>query len=438
MERLAIAQLLDWKNRTRRKPLLLDGARQVGKTWLVERLFGERHFPAVHRVDFLAEPDIAGIFDDGLEPEQIIANLEISRGRKISLETDLVFLDEVGECQPAIDSLKYFAERMPRAHICATGSNIGLLGSFPVGKVEFLELFPMCFEEFVMASENHLLHQAFQERRRGRTVHRELWSMLLDYYFVGGMPEAVDAWFNRGRSGSPLERTGAVKKIHRDLIAGYQRDFGKYGGKQHAEHIEAVFRNIPGQLARVMDDSVKRFMFKGVIENKSRYQQLRGPTNWLVRAKLASQCFPIDSRPTVPLEALAKENIFKLFLFDVGLLGHMLNMEYADQRAQAASYKGFIAENFVQNELRSRLRNPTYSWAESRGEIEFLHRCQSGEIIPVEVKSGARTRAKSLRAYIERYAPAHTVKLTGTEGKWPDKGRDLVWPLYYARHLDQL
>jgi len=438
MERLAIAQLLHWKRRNQRKPLLLDGARQVGKTWLVERLFGERHFPAVHRVDFLAEPDIAGIFGDGLEPERIIANLEISRGKQISLETDLVLFDEVGECQQAIDSLKYFAERMPQAHICATGSNIGLLGSFPVGKVEFLELFPMCFEEFVMASENRLLRQALEERRRGQTVHRELWSLLLDYYFVGGMPEAVDAWFNRGRDGSPFEKSEAVKKIHRDLIAGHQRDFGKYGSRLHAGHIEAVFQSIPGQLARVMDDSVKRFVFKGVIENKSRYQELRGPINWLMQAKLASKCFPIDSRPTMPLKALAKENIFKLFLFDVGLLGHMLNMEYADQRAQAASYKGFIAENFVQNELRSRVRSPTYSWAEGHGEIEFLHRCQSGEIIPVEVKSGARTKAKSLRAYIERYAPAHTVKLTGTEGKWPDKGRDLVWPLYYAQHLDAL
>ncbi|MYH84745.1 MAG: AAA family ATPase, partial [Gammaproteobacteria bacterium] len=160
MERLAIEQLLNWKKQKHRKPLLLDGARQVGKTWLVERLFGKRHFPSVHMVDFLAEPGIASIFDDGLEPEQIMANLEISRGKKISLETDLILFDEVGECQQAIDSLKYFAERMPHAYLCATGSNIGLLGSFPVGKVEFLELFPMCFEEFVMASENRLLHEA--------------------------------------------------------------------------------------------------------------------------------------------------------------------------------------------------------------------------------------------------------------------------------------
>ena len=436
MERLATEQLLDWKNRKQRKPLLLDGARQVGKTWLVERIFGKRNFPAVHLVDFLAEPNIAGIFGHGLEPDWIIANLEIARGRKISLDTDLILFDEVGECQQAIDSLKYFAERMPHAYICATGSNIGLLGSFPVGKVEFLELFPMCFEEFVMASENRLLHEAFKERHRGQTIHGELWSLLLDYYFVGGLPEAVQAWFNS--DGSPLERSELVKKIHRDLLAGYQRDFGKYGGKLNAGHIEAVFRNIPGQLAKVMDDSVKRFVFKGVVENKSRYQELRGPINWLVQAKLASKCFPVDCRPVAPLEALTKDNIFKLFLFDIGLLGHMLNMEYSDQRAQAASYKGFIAENFVQNELRSRVQNPTWSWAEGRSEIEFLHRCRNGEIIPVEVKSGSRTKARSLRAYVERYAPEHTVILSGKAGKWPDDDPNLVWPLYYAQYLGEL
>lgn len=437
MERLATAQLLDWKNQKTRKPLLLDGARQVGKTWLVERLFGKKSFPAVHTVDFLAEPNIAGIFDDGLEPARIISNLEISRGQKISLDTDLILFDEVGECQQAIDSLKYFAERMPYAFICATGSNIGLLGSFPVGKVKFLELFPMCFEEFVMASDNRPLHEAFQEQRMGQTVHGELWSLLLDYYFVGGMPEAVQAWFHS--DGSPLERSERVKNIHRDLIAGYQRDFGKYGGKLNAGHIEAVFRNIPGQLARVMDDSVKRYKFKDVIAKKSRYQELQGPISWLEQAKLASKCYPIDCQPVAPLKVLAKDNFFKLFLFDVGLLGHMLNMEYVDQRAQAASYKGFIAENFVQNELvRSLERYPTYSWSQARSEIEFLHRCRDGEIIPVEVKSGARIQARSLSAYVERYAPRYTVKLTGTVGEWPEEGTKLVWPLYYTQYLGKL
>ena len=190
--------------------------------------------------------------------------------------------------------------------------------------------------------------------------------------------------------------------------------------------------------AKVMDDSVKRYVFRGVIENKRRYQELQGPISWLEQAKLASKCYPVDCRPVAPLEALTKDNIFKLFLFDVGLLGHMLDMEYSDQRVQAASYKGFIAENFVQNELRSRVRYPTYSWAESRSEIELPHRCRDGEIIPVEVKSVSRTKARSLRAYVERYEPGHTVILSGKAGKWPDEGPSLIWPLYYAQYLGEL
>ncbi|MCY4357945.1 MAG: ATP-binding protein [Gammaproteobacteria bacterium] len=436
MKRLAIEKLLYWKNQKQRKPLLLDGARQVGKTWLAERLFGGKHFQAVHKADFLAEPRLMRIFDNGLQSTQVIANLEISLNSKINLDSDLILFDEVGECQQAVNSLKYFAEDMPQAYICATGSNIGLLGSFPVGKVEFLELFPMCFEEFVMASGKHLLHEAFQERHHGQVVHNELWSLLLDYYFIGGMPEAVHAWFSQ--DDSPLERSDAVTKIHRSLIAGYQQDFGKYDSKQNAGHIEAVFRNVPRQLARVMDDSVQRYVFKDVITNKRRYQELRGPINWLEQAKLISKCYQIDCRPSAPLTTLAKENIFKLFLFDIGLLGYMLNMSYAEQRRQAASFKGFIAENFVQNELRTQVSYPTFSWAKARGEIEFLYKCQGGEIIPVEVKSGSRSRARSLRTYVDRYSPKNTVKLIGTAGNEPDAGPDYVWPLYYAQYLSKL
>ena len=436
MERLATEQLLRWKNRPERKPILLDGARQVGKTSLVEQLFGEKHFPAVHKLDFLAEPSLASIFAESLDPEHTINSIEILRGVTINPATDLIFFDEVGECQQAVDSLKYFAERLPQAFLCATGSNIGLLASFPVGRVEFLELFPMCFEEFVMASGNQPLLKAFRAQSRGKAVYDALWPLLLDYYFVGGMPEAVKAWFND--EGSPFERSRRVQSIHGDLISGYLRDFGKYSGKEHARQIESVFMNIPRQLSRVMDDSVKRFRFSGVTENKKRYAELRGPISWLEKTKLASKCFQIEGRPAAPLDALAKENIFKLFLFDVGLLGYLLDMGYKEQLAQKFSYKGFIAENFVQNELRARVRYPIYSWAKANAEIEFLHKCKNGEIIPVEVKSASKTRARSLRSYVDRYAPAGTVKLIGAPGKSDDEGPNLIWPLYYAQFLREL
>ena len=436
MERLLNQKLIRWKNQPLRKPLLLDGARQVGKSYLIEQLFGKPRFSKVHKLDFLQEPDLAELFADGLRPESIITNLEIRRNTKVDLASDLIFFDEIGECQAAVDSLKYFAEELPAAFVCASGSSIGLLGSFPVGKVEFMELFPMTFEEFVMAAANPKLLDAFCEQRRGAQIHAALWSLLLDYYFVGGMPEAVQAWFDGG--GGLLERCEQVTRTHDALIAGYQVDFGKYSGKIHAAHLLSVFRNIPRQLSRNLDGSVQRFVFKDVLEKKRRYVELRSPIDWLEKAKLASKCFTLDCRPTAPLAALAKENMFKLFLFDLGILSRLLDMGYAEHQAQRIAYKGFIAENFVQNELRAQGHYPTYAWQQARGEIEYLLKNRSGEVIPVEVKSGSRTRAKSLRAYIDRYAPSRALKLIGGYSTEVDEGEVLVWPLYDAGFLHRL
>ena len=436
MERLITEELLRWRNQATRKPLLIDGARQVGKTYLVDRLFGGAHFPKVHKLDFSREPGLAAIFADGLQPEQIVSNIEIRRNTKVDPNTDLIFLDEIGECQPALDSLKYFADEMPRAYVCASGSSIGLLDSFPVGRVEYLELFPMTFEEFVMAQGNARLVGAFREQVRGRQIHEMLWSLLRDYYFVGGMPEAVEAWFET--PGSALECCERVIRIQDALINGYLRDFGKYSGKLVAGHLEAVFRNIPRQLSKSMDGSVQRFAFKDVIERKRRYAELRGPIDWLEKAKLASKCYTIDCKPSLPLAALARDNMFKLFLFDVGILGRLLEMSYAEQRAQSTYYKGFIAENFVQNELRASGIYPAYAWQQARSEIEFLVKSREGEVVPVEVKSGQRTRAKSLNAYVERFAPTNTLKLIGGFVSDTKQSGAIVWPLYDATFVRRI
>lgn len=437
MERLLTDELLAWKRQPARKPILLDGARQVGKTYLVEKLFGERTFRKVHKLDFRLEPHLTELFVESLDPREVISNIELRLDTDVDIDRDLIVFDEVGECQAAVDSLKYFAEDLPGAYVCATGSNIGLLESFPVGKTLQLELFPMCFEEFLMASGHSRSLQAFRERKRGQAVHRQLWSLLLDYYFVGGMPEAVAEWFEDDHEDGLRARVVRVGRIHRDLIAGFQRDFGKYAGKLHAQHINMVFTNIPRQLATSQDDSVQRFKFRGVIERKRRYEDLRGPIDWLEKANLARKCYPINCRPATPLWAMARANIFKLFLFDVGLLGRMLGLEYADQQSQSLHFKGYIAENFVQNELNAQVSYPTYGWEQAQAQVEFLHRCRDGEIIPVEVKSGARTRARSLRSYIDRYRPRRAIKLIGGPG-----GKETAlletWPLYYAQYLRDL
>ena len=436
MERLLLQQLLDWKKRDKRKPILLDGARQTGKSYLLEKLFGA-HFIQVVRLDFLEQPHFADLFTDSLRPDDILANIELALDLAIDRKNALIIFDEVGECQAAVNSLKFFAEQKPDMFICASGSNVGLLASFPVGKVELLELYPLTFEEFLWAAQQPRLVKAFEELNLSKVAHEKLFSVLIDYYFVGGMPEAVDAWFNSHGDPSIIERTGRVSSVHDALIAGYERDFGKYSDKISAQQINAVFRNIPKQLAQHVDDSVKRFKFKDVIKNVSRYQQLAGPIDWLEKCKLVSKCHPIDSQPTSPLPALSKDNIFKLFFFDVGLLGHLLGLSYREHREQGFSYKGYIAENFVQNEWVAQQGGPTYSWEYARSEIEFLFKSSTDALIPVEVKSGKRTRAKSLSVYVDRYSPQKTIKLVGSTG-FVDDLKALVLPLYFASKVTQL
>ena len=434
MHRLLQDNLLAWKRAPRRKPVLIDGARQTGKTHLVEHLFGARLFRKVHKLDFNLLPQLANVFADGLAPRTVVDNIEVQFNEGVDLAHDLIFFDEVGECQPALDSLKHFAEQAPEAYVCATGSNIGLLDSFPVGKVRRMELFPLCFEEFVMASGQTRLLEMFRSRAESRTAHERLWSLFLDYTFVGGMPEAVAAWFD---GGGMAERIAQVEGIHSDLVAGFERDFGKYAGPVHAQHIDAVFHNIPRQLEAMLDESVRRYRFQGVVPRKRGYQDLRGPIEWLEKSRLAWKCYSVVSRPTPPLPHLTKESRFRLFLFDIGILRHLLRLPYALQRAPNYAYRGFMAENFVQTEMCARVGYPTYGWAEGRAEIEFLHQARNGEIVPVEVKSRRRSRARSLSSYIARYAPERAVTLTVE----PRGGRDGVvtnWPLYEAQFLREL
>ena len=438
LQRLFTERLVAWKEKTARKPLLLDGARQVGKSWMIEKAFGRQHFDRVLKLDFLANPGLGELFASSLNPEDIIQNIELELGVDFSPATDLLFFDEIGECQRALNSLKFFAEQRPEIFLCASGSNIGLLDSFPVGKVEAYELFPLSFEEFVMAAGNEKLLAAFRNGSRIQAAHNKLWKLFLDYFFVGGMPEAVSTWYTSRDSLVGInERCERVSRVHFDLLTGYQRDFGKYAGKTNAQHIEQVFRNVPLQLSKNIDASVKRYRFSGVIDRKRSYMDLSGPIEWLEKTKLVSRCYPIDCEPKSPLSAYRKENFFKLFLFDIGLLGHMLNISYKEHLQQSFEYKGYLAENFVQNELRTMGYYPTYSWEFRQAEIEFLYKTSDGEIVPVEVKSGSRTRAKSLRAYIERYSPKRTLKLIGAAGGNQNE-QNITWPLYYAEKLKNL
>ena len=432
MERDLLTALLRWKAKPERKPLLIDGARQTGKTYLLQELFG-RQFAKVLRIDFLESPQMQDAFAGSLNPADVLGNIELLTGQPFNMATDLLILDEIGECPRAVTALKYFAEQTPQAFIAASGSNIGLLNTFPVGKVEQYNLRPLTFREFLLASGETLLLKAYDAGQNSVAAHTKLFDKLTDYYFTGGMPEAVSLWFAMAEQ-SPLERVKAVSQVHADLLAGYVRDFGKYSGKVDAALIEAVFTAVPAQLAAVLDESVKRFKFKQVYERKSRYQELESGIIWLEKCRLILKNYPVEGTPRSPLAAYKKDNMVKLFLFDVGLLNHMLGVSYLEIKQQNYDYKGYIAENFVQQELAALGIDPTFSWSDARAEIEFILADSSGNVIPLEVKSGKRTKARSLQSYIEKCNPAKTIKLTGTQGSSPLEQQHLVYPLYYTAH----
>ncbi|WP_235676598.1 MULTISPECIES: ATP-binding protein [unclassified Vibrio] len=433
MKRTLLDHLLAWKSKKIRKPLLIDGARQTGKTFLLQELLGKT-FENVLRIDFLENPEFMDAFSGSLSPDDIITNIELLTGNVFNPSTDLLILDEIGECPRAVTALKYFAEKAPEAYVAASGFNIGLLTSFPVGKVEQHNLRPLTFKEFVWASGENALLNAFERQLNAPAAHTKLFDLLTDYYFVGGMPEAVRSWFERSEL-SVIERLEAVSEVHKNLIEGYMRDFGKYSGKIDAQLIESVFRSIPAQLSSVYDDSVKRFKFKGVHERKSRYAEYESAIAWLHKCRLALKNHPIEGQPRTPMAAYQKENTVKLFLFDVGLLNHMLGTGYREIKQQGYEYKGYVAENYVQQEITALGIEPSFSWGDARAKIEFIVTDDLGRVIPVEVKSGKRTRAKSLQSYIEKCCPHKTIKLTGTQGSPATETKHIVMPLYYTEYL---
>lgn len=433
MQRRLLDKLLAWKARPKRKPLVVDGARQTGKTYLLQTLLGQEFSNTLH-IDFLENPAMAEAFAASLTPTDVINNLELLSGQRFNPASDLLILDEIGECPRAVTALKYFAEKAPEMFVTASGSNIGLLRSFPVGKVEQHNLRPLSFREFLWASDQSGLIKAFESQLNSPAAHTELFGQLTDYYFTGGMPEAVTTWFELAEQ-SILERTQAVSTIHADLVEGYKRDFGKYSGKLDAQLIESVFTHIPSQLSSVLDESVKRFRFKGVYNSKSRYADFESAISWLHRCRLTLQNHPVSGTPRSPLAAYQKDHQVKLFLFDVGLLNHMLGTGYKEIKLQGYEYKGYIAENFVQQEFAAQGVEPSFSWTDARAEIEFIMANDSGQLVPIEVKSGNRTRAKSLQSYITKCQPHRTIKLTGTQGSSVLEREHLVMPLYFAEFV---
>lgn len=433
MNRALMAQLDQWRIRESRKPILLEGARQVGKTYLLEQ-FGSQRFPAYHRFDFVEEPDLASIFDADLRPERLLRDLGLARDTDIDPQRDLLIFDEIQRCPKALASLKYFAERMPEAFVCGSGSLLGLGLSddlFPVGKTEHLHLHPMTFREFLLGMGCEKLEEAWASMSvhepLPELIHRKLWEHFKYYLITGGLPEVVDA-FSKGRE-RLTETFARVRALQKGLIADYLNDMAKHSGKLESVRIEAVFRSVPVQLARETT-GVHKFVFRGVLPTASRYSMLQGPIAWLLKAGLIHKV-AITSQVELPLDASTNERRFKLYLFDVGILGAMLELNPKTIFSyDYGHYKGYFAENAVLQELVARWQAVPHCWQSNTSEIEFLLDID-GEAVPIEVKAGVNAKAKSLKVFREKYHPSRTLLLTAGQARMLGEGHAHL-PLYLA------
>jgi predicted AAA+ superfamily ATPase len=434
MHRSLLATLIDWKNSEDRPPIMLDGARQVGKSFLIETLFGEKYFNHVFKINFEDSPTAANLFNGSLKADELIEQISIFLGKDFNAATDLLFFDEVGLCEPALNSLKYFKEQRPDIFICASGSNMGLIKRYPVGQALELTLYPMSFYEFVLAANNAPLIRAFDNQDRNDAVHEKLTELFRQFLFVGGMPAAVSKWYS---SQSPIvQKSQEVRKIQNDLIKGYVRDFGKYdiNNKFLATQLESVFRNIPKQLSQSIDTGVKRFKFSKIIKGKDRYKDLHTIIDYLASTHLLSKSKIIEGKPISPLSTVELEGRFKLFCHDVGILHALLEVSYPQIIQQSFPYKGYMAENFAQNELLANGVGTSYSWRSGNSaELEFLITNALGDVIPLEIKSGKKTKAKSLELYIKEYHPKAAYKLCDLIGGFREELTH-TRPLYYISH----
>lgn len=437
MKRLCMQKLHAWNEKKGRKPLILSGVRQTGKTYLIER-FGEEAFGQTHTINFEEMVGARSVFEGDLNPRHIINQLQFLLETEIDKSRDLVFFDEIQACPNALTSLKYFCEQMPELAVCSAGSLLGLHlaeGSYPVGKVDMLELHPMTFSEFLLGIGDAQAYEFFNAidatTIMSDAAHARFWELLKMYFVTGGLPEAVKVFAEQKEN--LYVALHAVRDKQKALITAYYADIAKHAGKVNAMHIDRTWRAVPAQLSKAQDQSTSRFKFKDILPQVSRYAQLIDVIDWLENANLVIRV-PIVGTSAQPLQAYTKENMFKLFLFDVGLLGAMTDLDPKPLMSyDYGTYKGYFAENYVLQQLSANLGSTLYNWCENRHEIEFLLQHQ-GEIIPIEVKSGKVTKAQSLKKYGEKYQPKTSIIFSANNLTRQNDGV-LRLPLYLAERV---
>ena len=405
MERLLIEELKKWQNKTDRKPLILRGARQVGKTWLLKE-FGKICFKDVCYINFEQVGSLESVFSGTLNPEEIINQLSVFHGKRIQPNDTLIIFDEVQEMPRALTSLKYFAEETPEYAICCAGSLLGVAlhkgTSFPVGKVDFLTLHPMSFREFLIANGEHMLVEYVLNGSRAlQPFESRLVNMLKQYFIIGGMPSAVKKWLD-------TKDYFAVDEVQHAIIVAYENDFSKHAPKNLVEKIRYVWDSIPSQLAK----ENKKFIY-GLVREGARAREYEDALMWLSDAGEILRTYNV-TKPDVPLKAYADLKSFKVFLLDVGLLRCLSGLSpkvILEGSRIFEEFKGALTEQYVCQELNTipHLQSQYYWTTPSKAEIDFLL-SEGLNVIPLECKAGYTMNAKSLKSYREKYSPTLSLR----------------------------
>lgn len=429
MYRIAIEKLYKWKESRRRKPLIIEGARQVGKTWLMKEFGGKAYQDTIY-INFDSNSRMSELFSEDLNVDRLIMGIELYAGKKIDPDHTLLIFDEVQEAPKALSSLKYFYENAPQYHIVCAGSLLGIAlhggTSFPVGKVDFLNLYPLSFKEFLMATTGERFAELLenQDYQMVNAFKQTFIDALKQYYFVGGMPEAVESFVEE-------KDFNEVREIQKRILSAYEQDFSKHAPIEIVPKIRMVWNSIPSQLAK----ENKKFIY-GLVREGGRAKEYETAIMWLCDCGLIHKVSRVNAAG-LPLKAYEDLKAFKMFLVDVGLLGCMTGLRQRtllDGNELFTEFKGALTEQYVCQQLKTIQDLDIYYYTNDRGSCEVDFVVDTGEeIVPLEVKAEVNLKAKSLKTYHEKYNPPVSIRTSMADYKKEDWIVNL--PLYAIEEI---
>lgn len=436
MKRLIMSKLLAWKNSPYRKPLILKGVRQVGKTWVLKE-FGKLYYKNIAYFNFDENKEYKQFFETTKNVERILQNLMLASGQKIEPENTLIIFDEVQDCPEVINSMKYFCENAPQYHVACAGSLLGITlakpSSFPVGKVNFMQINPMNFTEFLLANGDENLAKFIEQIDKIEPIpdafFNPLYEKLKMYYVTGGMPESVLMW-------AKARDVNAMQETLFEIITAYERDFAKHPKVSEFSKISMIWNSIPSQLAR----ENKKFLYK-VVKNGARAREYEDALQWLVSAQLVYKIYR-NTTPNLPIAAYDDVSAFKIYLADVGLLRRLAQLAptaFAEGNRLFTEFKGALTENYVLQALLTQFEVTPRYWSQTNPpyEVDFLIQ-RENDIFPVEVKSEANINSRSLKKFKELFPNQTKLRIRFSLNNLKLDDDMLNIPLFMADYTDKL